>query len=153
MGLKLTEFLVAANAAGYASGEGSKWVNEADGSKTIHFERDQFRMHDNFFGGEPYGGREMVFKEGKPYWIMVYYGYVEEGVNDKVVYAFLQESLREMPEDAPFRGPKVHTNRSLRYENTWEGNVEQFRGEETIYKDGERVFWTGYIGGLVDQRK
>lgn len=37
-------------------------------------------MNDNFFGGEPYGGREVVFYEEKPVWMMVYYGWVAEGI-------------------------------------------------------------------------
>ena len=64
-------------------------------------------MHDNFFGGEPYGGRMVVFYKNKPIWTMVYYGWVEKTVKDpNVVYRILRSALKQMPNDAPFRGPK-----------------------------------------------
>ena len=53
----LIQFLVDSNKAGYAGGEEKKWVKESDSSTTIPFEKGQWRSHDNFFGGEPYGGR------------------------------------------------------------------------------------------------
>ena len=151
MSERLKQFLVESNAAGYASGADAGWTKEKDGSTTIVHESGDFRMHDNFFGGEPYGGREVVFYQGKPHWMMVYYGAVEKGVDQKEVYRFLQASLKQMPEDAPFRGPKEHEDGDWRYENEWKGEVESFRGDERILKSGQKVYWAGYIGGLVDQ--
>lgn len=57
----LRQFLIDSNKAGYAGGEEKKWIKESDGSTTIPFEKEDFRSHDNFFGGEPYGGRIIVF--------------------------------------------------------------------------------------------
>ena len=145
----LTQFLVEANAKGYAAGVEEK--KEKDGSSTITYESGGFRMHDNFFGGEPYGGREVVFYKGKPYWIMVYYGEVEKGIDKDEVYEFLKIALRKVPKDAPLRGPKKFKRRKWEYENKWEGDVEKFKGEEVILKDGKKVYWAGYLGGLIDQ--
>jgi len=102
----LRQFLVDSNNAGYAGDEEKKWIKEPDGSTTIPFEKGQWRSHDNFFGGEPYGGRTIVFYEGKPYWMMVYYGWVGEGIQTDPVYGILKGALKQMPEDFPFRGPK-----------------------------------------------
>jgi len=57
----LRGFLISFNEAGYASGNENMWVKEPDGSTSINYENKEFKAHDNFFGGEPYGGREVIF--------------------------------------------------------------------------------------------
>ena len=105
---ELKEFLIASNQAGYAGGKQKKWTKEPDGSTTIPFEKGHWKSCDNFFGGEPYGGRTIVFNKGKPCWMMVYYGWVAEGVETNPVYGVLKNSLKQMPKDYPFRGPSKH---------------------------------------------
>ena len=68
----LIKFLIESNKAGYASGQEKQWIKELDGSTTIPFKKGEWHSQDNFFGGEPYGGRIVVFYKNKPYWIMVY---------------------------------------------------------------------------------
>jgi hypothetical protein len=150
---KLSEFLIASNAAGYAGGEAKKWTKEADGSTSIPFEKGKWKSHDNFFGGEPYGGRTVVFFENKPVWMMVYYGWVLEGQETELIYGILKGALKRMPKDYPFRGPKEYKEGDLFYTNSWEGDVKKFSGEERITKRGNLVYKANYMGGLVDQRK
>src|SRR3990167_2900783 len=97
----LKRFLIASNKAGYAGGEEKKWVKEKDGSTTIPFKLGDWESHDNFFGGEPYGGRTVVSYKGKPVWIMVYYEWIAEGVQTDPVYKILRGALMRMPEDTP----------------------------------------------------
>ena len=149
----LIQFLVDSNKAGYAGGEEKKWVKESDSSTTIPFEKGQWRSHDNFFGGEPYGGRTIVFYKGKPYWMMVYYGWVIEGVESNPVYEVLRNALKQMSEDYPFRGPREHKEGQFTYSNTWDGEVDKFSGEEQITQGDKLVYKANYIGGLVDQRR
>lgn len=151
----LKQFLLEANKAGYANAGGSKnWVKEKDGSTTIEFQSGDFRMHDNFFGGEPYGGREVIFLQNTTVWMMVYYGWVDKAYqNFKEVYPFLQKALSNPPEDIPLRGPAKFEEGGFVYGNKWEGNLEQYSGEETIAKDGKEIYRAKYNGGLVDQRK
>jgi hypothetical protein len=149
----LKEFLIDSNAAGYAGGEEKKWIKEPDGSTTIPFEKGLWKSHDNFFGGEPYGGRTVVFYEGKSVWMMVYYGKVMEGIEPKSVYGILRNALAKMPEDYPFRGPKEFKEGEYTYTNSWQGEVEDFSGEEQITKAGNVIYRANYLGGLVDQRK
>ena len=149
----LRQFLIDSNKAGYAGGKNKKWVKEVDGSTTIPFEKDPWKSHDNFFGGEPYGGRTIVFFESKPAWIMVYYGRVEEGVEANPVYEILRNALMQMPEDYPFRGPKEYKEGQFTYTNIWNGEVEKFSGEEQITQASKLIYKANYIGGLVDQRK
>ena len=67
----LRKFTLQANKSGYVSGEEKQWIKEKDNSTTILFNQGQWKMNDNFFGGEPYGGRIIISYENKPYWIMV----------------------------------------------------------------------------------
>ncbi len=148
---QLIAFLLKASKAGSAPSGESIWKKEEDGSTTSVHESGPFKMHDNFFGGEPFGGREVVFYENKPLWAMVYYGKAE--VSDmKELYDFLQKALSEMPPEAPFRGPKNFHEGQYRYENQWEGDVLDFSGVERIYVDEAKVYSARYMGGLVDQR-
>lgn len=148
----LRKFLVDSNNAGYAGGEEKKWIKENDGSTTIPFEKGAWKSHDNFFGGEPYGGRTIVYFENKPCWIMVYYGFVVKGSKSNPIYKVLRNALKQMPEKYPFRGPKEFKDGEYIYSNSWKGDVDRFSGEEKIFKKEKLVYKADYIGGLVDQR-
>ncbi|MBU0969861.1 MAG: hypothetical protein KKC20_04405 [Proteobacteria bacterium] len=63
---ELVRFILDSNRAGYAAGDLKKWTKENDGSNSIMFEKGLWRSHDNFLGGEPYGGRVVIFYENKP---------------------------------------------------------------------------------------
>lgn len=149
----LRQFLVDSNKAGYAGGEEKKWLKEPDGSTTIPFRKGPWRLDDNFFGGEPYGGRTIVSYEGKPYWLMVYYGWVEEGVEANPVYTVLRNALMRMPQDYPFRGPREYKEGEYTYTNGWQGEVDRFLGEEQITWNDKLIYKANYLGGLVDQKK
>jgi hypothetical protein len=150
----LREFLIETKKVGYGAGNNKGWIKEKDGSTTIPFESGDFRMHDNFFGGEPWGGREVVFYEDKPVWIMVMYGSVDNKVKGfEGVYKFLQKSLRNQPEDLPLRGPKFFKEGDFVYKNKTIGDLENFIGKEEIYKGKKRIYQMNYSGGWVDQRK
>ena len=110
-------------------------------------------MHDNFFGGEPYGGRIVVLNYGKVEWMMVYYGWVEEGVNPDIVYGILREALMQMPEEHHYRGPEEFKKGNLTYRNKWEGEVDRYLGEEVILQEEKTVYKANYLGGLVDKRR
>jgi len=89
----LKEFLVKAKKNTYASGDKSKKIIESDKSTTLIFIDGDFKYHDNYFGGEPYGGREVVFFKDEPVYMMVYYGLVDKKVNDfREIYKILQKS-------------------------------------------------------------
>ncbi|OQA93087.1 MAG: hypothetical protein BWY24_00728 [Microgenomates group bacterium ADurb.Bin219] len=148
----LRQFLVDSNKAGYAGGEEKKWIKEPNGSTTIPFEKGEWRSDDNFYGGEPYGGRIVVFYKDKPHWMMVYYGWVTEDVETNIVYGILRGALMKMPDDAPFRGPREYKEGKFTYTNKWIGDVEQYSGEEQITQGGNLIYKANYMGGLVDQR-
>lgn len=150
---ELKSFLVKAKKATYASGDESAKIIGEDKSTTLIFENGDWKYHDNYFGGEPYGGREVVFFQGKPVYIMTYYGWVDEKVTEvKEVYKTLQEALRLIPEDKPYRGPTEYSQGSYSYINHFEGEIDNFSGEEVIKLGDTEVYKAKYMGGLVDQR-
>ncbi|PYN83857.1 MAG: hypothetical protein DMD96_00475 [Candidatus Rokuibacteriota bacterium] len=147
----LLGFLQDASRRGYAAGCGAVKTREADRSTTIVLEHGEWRFHDNYFGGEPYGGREVVFFRGQPVWMAVYFGGVD-GANVESVYSFLQRALREAPAEFLVRGPDALTEGRFSYRNVHEGDVVRFWGEETIHANGGLVYTARYAGGLVDRR-
>jgi hypothetical protein len=149
---ELRKFLVDANTNGYASASAAA-RKEADGSTSISYVSGDWKMHDNYFGGEPFGGREIVFYKNQPFWIMVYYGRVAQGFNPKEVFQFLKEALLSMPQEAPYRGNKYLSRDDFEYFNEYTGKVDDFEGREKITFKGVACYEARYFGGLVDVKK
>lgn len=153
---QLLNFLAEANRAGYASGQDGVSEKQKDGSTTITYKSGDWLFHDNYFGGEPYGGREVVFYQNKSVFMMTYYGRISDKTFDnKFIYSFLQKALKLFPEDKPFRGPEILEEeidgKKMRYENNWDGEIDYFSGEEKIFIDDKEVYDAKYAGGFVDQ--
>ena len=127
-------------------------MKQEDNSTTIVYEKDNWKYHDNYFGGEPYGGREVVFHNEKPIWMMVYYGWVVPGNNPDDVYGMLTKALRASDIDMPYRGPKELVDGDSKYVNDLNGDVENFSGEERIYKGNTLLYIAKYMGGLIDRK-
>lgn len=128
-------------------------MREADHSTTIVYASGPWRLHDNYFGGEPYGGRSVAFRDERPVWMAVYYGRVEDpGADVQAVYSFLQRALLQAPDDFPVRGPGQFSAESFAYRNIRRGDIADFWGEEVIDCRGRRVYIARYSGGLVDRR-
>jgi len=145
----LSDFIAEANLNGYASG--SEGIKEADGSTSFLYENGAFSSHDNFFGGEPYGGRQIVSFEDEPCWIMVYYGAVTPGHNLEEVYGYLKKVLGLAPKS--LRGPQTHTEGEYSYKNIATGSDEEFNIHETITKNEKIIYEARFMGGLVDKIK
>ena len=113
---ELKQFLVESNKP-HAEGT-AKVTTEEDKSHTIVFAKGDWKMHDNFFGGEPYGGRQVIFLKNVPVCMCVYYGAVHDtSLAPDKVYDFLREALQHPVPDQPFRGPEIYKKGSLEYKN------------------------------------
>lgn len=123
---ELKSFILEASKNTYASEDKSIRQVQSDKSTTITYQRDNWKYHDNYFGGEPYGGREVVFWKEKPVWMMVYYGRVIKENNLNIVYRILTKALRNASLDMPYRGPTELINRDLKYTNKINGEVDNF---------------------------
>ena len=142
----LKMFLIKANKP-HANG-GAELVKESDLSRTILFEEGEYRMHDNFFGGEPYGGRLVIFYKSEPVFIEVYYGRASRPVAE--VYELLREALQHPSDDNPFRGPAEYTKGNLTYKSVTEGDITDHTVHEFIYDGKEEIYSAVIMGGLVD---
>jgi len=148
--MKLAQFLVKAKINTYASsGEGGEKILP-DGAKELEFEEGEFKYRDRYFGSTSFIGEEIVWQNGKIIWGMNYYGQtLSKIVSAKEIYQFLQEALRKVGEDKPFRGPDSFKRDDFEYINKAKGTVEEFKGEEAILYKGETVYKLNYHGGAV----
>jgi len=147
---ELKAFILEASKNTYASEDPNIKAKQTDSSTTIVYEKDDWKYHDNYFGGEPFGGREVVFFQDKPVWMMVYYGsVVVETIVPDELYKVLTKALRNAPADMPYRGPKELIDGDFTYKNDLEGDVERFSGEERIYKDNILLYTAKYVGGVL----
>jgi hypothetical protein len=149
---KIKKFLLKAGKATYASGVESIKTKQSDKSTTITYKEGEYFYHDNYFGGEPYGGREVVFKNKQPVWMMIYYGWVNHEQKADEVYTILISALKLSTIDMPYRGPKLFKSKEWKYVNEVEGTFDRFFGTEKIFKGEYLVYQASYMGGLIDQK-
>lgn len=152
--LEIHSFLKRSNEAGYANPEVHS-TNETDGSHTIKYAEGDWKFHDNYFGGEPFGGREVIFYKNKPVFIMVYYGSITNFVKPiDEVYAFLKQALLlGNSHEIPVRGPMVFEDiRGWKYEFEVKGALESFSGVEKIFFEDKCIYEAFVSGGVVDTK-
>lgn len=150
----LCNFLVIAKKSTYAAWDNAIKIKETDHSETLVYEQWDWKYHDNYFWWEPFWGREVVFFKWNPVYIMTYYGWVNEGIEDFWnVYKTLQQALSNIPVDKPYRWPDKYISWDYEYTNTYTWEVDNFFWEETIFYKWEEVYKARYCWGLVDQRK
>lgn len=147
---QLSKFLIKAKINTYASsGEGGEKIL-SDGGKEFGFEEKEFKYRDRYFGFNPFIGEEIVWQNGKIIWGMNYYGkIISEAIPAKQIYQFLQEALKKVTENKPFRGPDNLKQGDFEYFNKVEGMVKNFNGEEKIFYKKQPVYQLSYNGGLI----
>jgi hypothetical protein len=147
---QLSKFLIKAKINTYASGgEGGEKIL-SDGGKEFKFKEGKFEYRDRYFGFNPFIGQEIVWQKEKTIWGMNYYGeIISEVVPAKKIYQFLQEALKKITENKPFRGPDNFKQGDFEYFNKVEGVVENFNGEEKIFYKKQLIYQLNYNGGLI----
>ena len=140
-----------ANTVGYGNSD-VKIEKADDGGHIINHTDGEWHFCDYFYGGHPYSGQEMVYKNGKPVWAMQYRGWVHDTqITPSNMYSFLKKALLQAPKEHPYRGPAEYTQNTLTYRNVWDGNMENFNGVELILDGGQEVYKGLYFGGMVDE--
>ncbi len=144
---QLNTFIVSAKAATYVGG-GAKSLSYRPGSHDLQFHEGDFSYLDSYFGGADFLGQEVVYHEGKPVWVMNYYGRILEPEMIAAAEAgrVIQESLSKMYEEGRFLGGFEHEISGDTYVDTNEGDVASFTGREWIEREGVKV-----TGGLVKE--
>ncbi len=164
---KLANFLVAAKKSSWAKGasEELEYGIRKVAPHVSHFETFDLCYIDQYVGGEPFQGFEVISElypeyRGfwKPIWAMSYGGeYKSTKKEYKEVVNFLREALKAVPIDAPFRGPKQYKSKDYYYvyANCWSGDIKHFEGTEFIYGKPKHPikYLAKYSGGLVNKRE
>lgn len=150
---QLNKFLVKAKINTYASsGEGGEKILP-DGSKEFEFKEKEFRYKDRYFGYNPFIGQEIVWQGEKVVWGMNYYGEtISEIISSKEIYQFLQEALKKITDDEPFRGPDNFRRDDFEYVNRVKGTAGKFKGEERIFYKGQPIYKLSYHGGSITMK-
>ena len=148
--MELAQFLVKAKLAGYASQGEANERKLDDGCNELTVEGGEFYYRDRYYGFNPFVGEEVVFRGGKVVWAMNYYGEVlTDTAPAKQIYGFLQQAMRRVGEDRPFRGPNRFQQGDFEYRDESQGNIDQFTGVEVILYRGQEVYRLAYHGGRV----
>ena len=142
-------FLIRAKQATYASGGAGLPDSSRPQSHDLAYAEAPYYYFDTYLGGFAFAGEEAVWCEGAPVWAMNYYGTmtvesIPDGFSD-----FLKHALRQVPLDAPYRGPERVEQGAFRYDCRWEGDITMYRGEETISLDGQVIYRLYFHGGGI----
>lgn len=150
---QLKDFLIFAAENGYAN-PSAMIVRESDTSDTIHLQKDEWKLDDNYFtseDGRRYHGRETVFYKGKPYWFIAYSGFVNDLTDPGIVYTFLKKAMLKPIKNFPVRGPKAYNENEWKYNmHIPSCNLNEFTAEETIKNYNKEVYKAYFIGGLIN---
>jgi hypothetical protein len=147
---QLNDFILQAKSATYI-GSGGESPACRPGSHDLEFCRGEFRYLDSYFGGADFLGEEVVYFEGKPVWAMNYYGriLVPESITPEETGKMLKVSLSQLYQENRFLGGFEFVDGKDKYNDTNEGDVSNFKGEEWIEREGVRVYELTYHGGLI----
>jgi hypothetical protein len=149
--------------AGKAYGSGKiTLARDADGRRRFEIENDQFRLTDEFDGGNPFCGIERIIRksDNAAVWNHYYHGWLTERagahqIAPEVIFNFLRRALQQPDANTVARGPATFEDAEerLSYVNRGGlGDIDLFYGEELIMYDGdpEPVYRCRYGGGLVN---
>jgi hypothetical protein len=151
MQMEFIPFLLKAKHQTYASGGEGNAPTLEDGAHEMSYREGEYVYRDRYFGFNPFIGEEVVWRDNKVVWAMNYYGMVtDESVAADDIYHFLQKALQQVSAERPFRGPHEFREGDYLYQDTSEGDVAQFSGEETIFYKNTQVYLLTYHGGKVE---
>lgn len=149
---ELEKFLVLAKMQTYANENVEKVNSSRVGSKDYEFSKDDMIYHDTYFGGTNFIGEEVVYIDNKIYWGMNYYGVtLDESMEEEAMDKALRPALMRVGEDdiIPVRGPRKFINGEYKYTFEVLGELDNFSGVETIYKNDKKIYELKCSGGLI----
>ncbi len=150
---ELYEFLIEAKKQTYANENIEKQASSRKGSHDYEYSNGNMLYHDTYFGGINFMGEEVVYREDNtPVWGMNYYGVtLDQNLSEEAMDKALRPALMQVGSDdiIPVRGPKEYINGEYKYSFNVSGTLENFEGEETIYKNEEKVYMLKCHGGKI----
>ena len=147
---ELNAFIVRAKAATYV-GDGQHADPCRLGSHDLRFVDQEWSYHDSYFGGRDFIGEEVVYHGDTPVWAMNYYGRIvrDDLLSGAEAGQMIKTSLSRMYEEGRFLGSFEYSENDLTYTDGNEGDVDFFRGHETIHRGPELAYELDYHGGLI----
>ena len=143
----LINFLVEARRVTYAIPHGTA---VGDGTEQMAYDKDEWCYRDRYMGQNPYGGHEIVWRNGKVIWIK---NYIAEVVSDErpltEIYDFQREVLGQPDPNHLVRGPARYENGPYSYSNQIEGDLSYFTGHEQIFYNGVEIYRMIFHGGTI----
>lgn len=149
----IRDFLIEAKKSTYANGTAEKIESSRLGSKDYEYKKDNMLYHDTYFGGTNFIGEEVVYIDNKIYWAMNYYGVTldenlgEEAIDNALRPALMQVGVSE--NIIPVRGPREYKTGDFKYTFEVSGDLTNFSGIETIYKNDKKIYELKCNGGLI----
>lgn len=152
---EFTDFLLYAKSQTYG-GVGKKTVLP-DGTRRFEpVTRDLWRYEDEYVrGNSRFGGVARAFYDDILFWNMFYHGGMTPDFrnNQEVInktFAFLK-SLLQNDGQSLFRGPPTRRDGDFEYfNNTVEGDISYYKGEEEIWLKTDQVYVLRFIGGCIE---
>ena len=149
----LEEFLIDAKKQTYANASVEKQPSSRLNSKDYEYVKDNMIYHDTYFGGTRFIGEEVVYLDNKPYWGMNYYGVtLDENLGEEAMDNALRPALMKVGDDKsviPVRGPKEFINGDYKYSFDVNGDINNFSGIESVYKNNTKIYELKCSGGLI----
>lgn len=149
----LKDFLIEAKKQTYANGNVKKVESSRLNSFDYEYTDGKMIYHDTYFGGTDFIGEEVVYDESQtPIWAMNYHGVtLNENLSEEAIDNALRPALMKVGEDdiLPLRGPKEFINGEYKYIFDVTGNLDNFEGEESIFKGEEKVYCLKCHGGRI----
>ena len=142
---KIANFLICAKRKTYA-GKGAEAESTRPCSHDLRYSEDNLLYIDTYLGGELFSGQEAVWVNNRPVYAMNYSGKV---LDDTFSGDFLKAALLLVPEEMPFRGPKVFQDQDYLYHCSVNGTLDWFQGYEEIYCCQCKVYECYFHGGAV----
>lgn len=151
--IDLHKFLIEAKKETYANETAPIVTSTRRGSRDYEYIKDNWTYHDTYFGGIDFQGQEVVYHRGDtPTWGMVYYGRtLDESLSEEAMDKALRPALMQVGKDdtIPVRGPKEFENQGYKYTFKVTGDLTNFEGEETIEKEGAKIYTLKCHGGRI----
>ena len=146
MDKRIIDFLIRAKQATYA-GKGAETDPTRPASHDLVFHEGDLMYYDTYLGGDRFAGEEALWISGIPCWSMNYAGRV---IGENFSGDFLKEALLHVPEDEPYRGPRLYSDGDYTYECSTEGSFDWFQGRETICLKGVPIYECFFHGGMIE---
>lgn len=151
--IDLHNFLIEAKKETYANENVEKVKSTRRGSHDYEYTKDNWTYHDTYFGGTDFQGQEVVYRQDDtPIWGMIYYGKtLDVSLSEEAMDKALRPALMQVGQDdvIPVRGPKEFENQGYQYTFKVTGDLTSFEGEETIEKEGNKVYTLKCHGGII----